>query len=329
MSPYEVVRKAIEFDAPERLPVRFDELGISDIHFLGWNQFRPYESSYSETADDEWGCVWTRTSVKNMGQVKGHPLAEIGAIDHYRWPDPDNPRFYAGMDRMLPGSNDKYVLTGIFMLLFERIHSLRGFENTMVDLLERPKLFNRIADNVEAFGIGVIKNLADRFGNTIHGFTFTDDWGTERGLLIHPEMWRRVFKPRYKSIFSAIHECGWHVWMHSCGKINDIMDDLIDIGVDVINLQQPQVLGIEETGRKFRGRISFETLCDIQKTLPRGNEDDIRLEARQLIDCWAAPTGGFILSDYGDGEAIGVAAEKKRLMLEVFQKMDPWKTRHT
>jgi uroporphyrinogen-III decarboxylase len=232
------------------------------------------------------------------------------------------------MGRMLPDSNGKYILTGIFMLLFERIHALRGFENTMVDLIERPKLFNRIADGVEAFAIGIIRNLTRRFGNAIHGLIFTDDWGTERGLLIHPDMWRKVFKPRYKSIFSAIHDSGWHVWMHSCGKINDIIEDLIDIGLDVINLQQPQVLGIEEIGTRFRGRICFETLCDIQKTLPSGSADDIRLEAQQLLHSWAAAKGGFILSDYGDGEAIGVNSEKKRLLLEVFRKMDPWKTRH-
>jgi hypothetical protein len=328
VSSYDLVRKTIEFENPERLPLRFDALGTSDIHFLGLNQFRPYESSHWKTATDEWGCVWARSEVNNMGQVKGHPLADPGMIDRYCWPDPDSPSFYSGMEQMLSDSGGKYVLSGIFMLLFERIHSLRGFENTMVDLLERPNLVKRIAEHVEAFAIRVIGNLAGRFGNAIHGFTFTDDWGTERNLLIHPDVWREVFKPRYKSIFETIHGEGWHVWMHSCGKINDIIEDLIEIGLDVINVQQPRVLGIEEIGRRFKGRICFETLCDIQKTLPLGSENDIRLEAGELIRRWAADNGGFIVADYGDGEAIGVEPEKKRLMLEVFLEIDPWKTEY-
>jgi uroporphyrinogen-III decarboxylase len=260
-----------------------------------------------------------------MGQVKGHPLAELDLIDTYKWPNPDNPSFYSGLDKMISETGGKYVLSGIFMLLFERIHALRGFENTLVDLLERPGLFQRIADHVEAFAIGAIKNLAGRFGKAIHGFTFTDDWGTERNLLIHPDVWRDRFKPRYKRIFKALHDNGWHVWMHSCGKINEIIDDLIEIGLDVINVQQPRVLGIKDIGKRFKGRICFETLCDIQKTLPMGSVDDIRTEARELIHQWAAPNGGLIVSDYGDSEAIGVAPEIKRSMLESFLEIDPWK----
>jgi uroporphyrinogen decarboxylase len=130
-------------------------------------------------------------------------------------------------------------------------------------------------------------------------------------------------------MFDAVHAVGWHVWMHSCGKVNAILGSLIDIGLDVINLQQPTVLGIEEIGEKFRGRICFSSLCDIQHTLPFKGAEEIREEARLLLRYWAAPNGGFILSDYGDGRAIGVELEKKRIMLDAFLEADPWKQRAT
>jgi hypothetical protein len=113
--------------------------------------------------------------------------------------------------------------------------------------------------------------------------------------------------------------------MHSCGKINDMIPSLIDIGVNVINMQQPTVNGIREIGSKFAGRICFLTACDIQRTLPFKSAHEIELEAIELMKYWGTEKGGFILSDYGDGEAIGVTEDKKKAMYDAFKKHDRWK----
>ena len=260
-----------------------------------------------------------------MGQVKGHPLREWGLLDSFKWPDPENPTFYSGMEEKFENSEGKYILTGIFMLLFERMHALRGFENTLEDLyLERGKI-EMLADRIVDFDIRVIENISKKFPGQIHGFTFTDDWGTELSTFISPALWDEFFKPRYKRIFDAAQKAGWHIWMHSCGKINGIIGGLIETGVNVLNLQQPRVLGIEEIGRRFAGRVCFSTTCDIQRTLPFKSEQEIIEEARQLINCWGTPEGGLILSEYGDGKAIGVPDDKKRLMFNAFNRFDRWK----
>ena len=323
-TPYEVVRRAIEFDEPDRLPIRFDSLGLSDVHHVGWNQIGTGDHQSRETID-EWGCTWQRLETKNMGQVKGHPLADWAALDRYRWPDPDDPAHYEGMEAQFAGSDEKYIVTSIFMLLFERMHALHGFENTLIDLMAERERIEMLADQIVEFNLGVIDNIARRFPDQIHGFTFTDDWGTQQALIVKPQLWQDFFKPRYKRLFDAMHAAGWHVWMHSCGKINAILDPLIEIGVNVVNLQQPRALGIEDVGAEFRGRLCFETLCDIQHTLPSEDPDAIRDEAALLLEHWAAPSGGFILSDYGDGRAIGVPLEKKQIMLDAFLDSDPWK----
>jgi len=325
MSSYEVVRRAIEFQKPERLPIRFGTLGLNDTHGVGWNQIGTGDHHLRETPD-EWGCLWVRSEVTNMGQVKGHPLADWSALDHFRWPDPDDPAFYEGMSERFAGSDGKYVTTGIFMLLFERMHSLHGFENTLADLYLERENMEMLADRIVEFDLGVIRNISQRFSDQIHGFTFTDDWGTEREVFISPKLWDEFFKPRYKRIFDAVREQNWHVWMHSCGKVNGIIESLIDIGLDVINLQQPRALGIEEIGQQFRGRICFESLCDIQHTLPFKGAEEIREEAHLLLERWSTSDGGFILSDYGDGTAIGVELEKKQIMLDAFLEADPYKT---
>ena len=323
-SSYEVVRRAIEFGAPDRLPIRFGTLGMSDTHSVGWNQVGTGDHALRETLD-EWGCTWARSEVANMGQVKGHPLADWGALDRFRWPHPDAPEFYDGMATRFAGSEGKYVITGIFMLLFERLHALHGFENTLRDLyLERERI-ERLADRIVEFDLGIIENIGRRFPGQIHGLSFTDDWGTERAGFISARLFDAFFKPRYRRLFYAMPAQGWHVWMHSCGKVDAYIDSLIEAGVNVLNLQQPRVFGeIAAFGRRFAGRVCFESLCDIQHTLPFGGDDAIREEARLLLQHWGTPAGGFVLSDYGDGQAIGVPLEKKQVMLRAFLDADPW-----
>jgi hypothetical protein len=323
MMSHEVVCRAIEFRRPERLPVQFEALGMNDFHHVKWNQIGVGDKKFA-TSIDEWGCVWQRSEVANMGQVKGHPLAERNSVDSFRWPDPDNPAFYDGMESRFAGGEGKYVTTGIFMLLFERMHALCGFENILTGLYLEREWMETLADRIVDFDLGIIENVSRRFPGVIHGFNFTDDWGTQRELIINPKLWESFFRPRYERIFAAIHAAGWHVWMHSCGKINAILNSLIEIGVDVIEPQQPRTLGIEEIGRQFRGKVCFASLCDIQHTLPMEGEAEIRSEAERLLAHWATPDGGFILIDYGDGTAIGVGLETKRLMLEAFLKADPW-----
>ena len=325
MTSYEVVRRAVEFQTPDRLPIRFNSLGLSDIHDVGWNQIGTGDHSRLRTLD-EWGCTWERSATTaNMGQVKGHPLADWRSLDHYRWPDPDDPAFYTGMEQRFAGSDGKYVMTSIFMLLFERMHALHGFENTLTGLILERERMEMLADRILEFDLAIIANIARRFPGQIHGFNFTDDWGTQQALIVRPSLWRDFFQQRYTRLFAAMHANGWHVWMHSCGKVNAILENLLEAGVNVVNLQQPRALDISAVGRQFRGRLCFESLCDIQHTLPFKSPSEIEAEARLLLAEWAAPEGGFVLSDYGDGRAIGVPLDTKKIMLQAFLQADPWK----
>lgn len=256
MSSYEVVRRAIEFSRPDRLPLRFDALGVSDVHRVRTNQIVP--SDYTERKNfDEWGCCWVRSQMANMGQVKGHPLENWSTLESYKWPNPNNPSLYEGMASRFEGSKGKYILTEIFMLLFERMHSLRGMENVLADLYLETERIEMLADKIVEYDIAIIRNITERFPGCIHAFSFTDDWGNETATFISPVMWREFFKPRYARIFEAARKAGWHIWMHTCGKVNEIIEDLIDIDLDVINLQQPRVLGIEEIGQQIQRAYLF------------------------------------------------------------------------
>ncbi|MBM4019240.1 MAG: hypothetical protein FJ288_13105 [Planctomycetes bacterium] len=331
MTPREVVTRAIEFGRPDRLPVSgFGEAG--DVVVVPHAEVKPPQAE-GDPLTDQWLCRWGRTDAPNMGQVKGRPLEDLGRMKDFPWPDAADPRRYAGVPRVLgeisadPARRDKYLVTHIFMILWERMHSLHGFENCMIGLMEDSPALHELADRILDFHLGIVRGMHRAAGGRIQGLSFTEDWGTELDVHISPDLWRRFFLPRYKRLFAAIQGCGWHVWMHSCGKINKFIPGLIEAGADVLNLQQPRTNGIDEIGRAFAGRVCFETLCDIQKTLPRGDRREIAAEADRLLRAWATPAGGFILGDYGDHAAIGADPDTKQFMLDAFRRLDPYKKR--
>ncbi len=320
MTSREIVRRAVEFDTPERLPVIFGSLGLNDTWGVGCKVSEGFEPVCAGA--DEWGCVWEKpgeaSGVVNMGQPKGHPLTDWSMLDEINFPDPTDDSRWDQMDAALADAGDKYVRIGCGFTFFERMHYLRGFEQLLVDMHTDPEMVHELAERVIAYPIGVAREVGKRFRGRIDGMSMTDDWGTQTQTIVGLPMWREFFKDRYRQLFDAIHDAGMHAWMHSCGHVNDVLEEWIDCGLDSVNLQQPTNLGIEEIGRLYRGRICFESLCDIQMTLPFGTDDDVRREAKLLLEHWATPEGGFVLSDYGDGRAIGVSDERKMIMLRAF-----------
>jgi len=185
MSSLDTVRRSIEFDRPDRLPIRIREFGMCDVHYVWWNQISGVQSGQQQSVD-EWGCLWVRSDVENMGQVKVHPLVEWKFIQSFRFPDPSKPSFYEGMGKQFEGSGDKYVTTNLWLLLFERLWSLRGFENTLIDLALQNVRLESLADRIVEYNLELFENIHQRFPVQIHGIMFTDDWGTQQGLFIQP-----------------------------------------------------------------------------------------------------------------------------------------------
>jgi hypothetical protein len=326
-SSRETVLKAIEFQCPQRLPISGYGREISDTLL-----FMPDVSGGAprDGGADEWGCVWSHTSKKNIGQVTGHPLQSLRDVSGFPFPDPADPARYRTVEQRIadleadPLASGKFRFTAIWNMFWERLHMLHGFENCLMALMDEDPGLARLADRIVEWCLVVMENMGRATGDSLDAFYFTDDWGTETDLMISPELFREFFFPRYKRLFEAAHANGWKVWMHSCGRINRAIPMLIEAGVDVLNLQQPRTNGIEEAGREFAGNVTFETLCDIQKTLPAGNAEEIREEARRLMEHWGTPDGGFILGNYGDSEAIGVDPAVKELMLRAFREQDRW-----
>jgi len=150
--------------------------------------------------------------------------------------------------------------------------------------------------------------------------------GDRKALFVCPEKWREIFKPRYKKEFELIHKLGMKVLFHSCGYVWDIIGDLIEIGVDVLNLEQPLVFstekinGIDRLAKEFGGKVCFESLVDPQRTLDYGSKEEIVQEAKHLIQTLGKYNGGFIALADGGG-ALGIVPEENiRIMMQAFKE---------
>lgn len=330
MTPRENMKRALEFRNPERLPIKgYGEL--SDGVSISTIDIKP-DSVKDEPNVDQWLCRWEQTPQHNMGQVKVHPLEDLSQMASYPWPDANDPRRYATIKSQLdaldadPALRDTYRTNGQFMLLWERMHTLHGFENCMMDIMDDKPEIHELADRIVDYNIALLRNLHRLAGDRIDAFFSSDDWGTEIAPMISPELFRSFFFPRYQKMFRTIREeCGWHVWLHSCGKINNLIPQLIEAGVTALNLQQPLVNGIDELGHAFAGKVTFETMCDIQRTLPKGDPDEIAAQASKLMRAWGTPAGGFVLGNYGDYLAFGANPATEQVMLNFFRQSDPWK----
>jgi uroporphyrinogen decarboxylase len=256
-----------------------------------------------------------------MGQVVRHPLAEARALAAYRPPDPRDPFYFERIEPLLAAAGGRYVVVACHFNLIERLHFLRGFGPAMEGFRLEPDVNHRALDLILEFKLGQLAELHRRFGDRIDGIFLTDDWGTQRGLLAGPFVFEEFFAARYEALFGAIRSRGWHVILHSDGRINALVPRLIELGVHAFNLQQPRACGIVEFGEAFRGRACFFTTADIQATLPRGREEEVREEVRLLVRHWSTPAGGLVAFDYGDPALIGAPPAMTRAMFEEFTRL--------
>lgn len=323
MRPREIVRRAIQFQRPPRLPFWQNVVaGVPSDVCDSWEMDRAKRGwFFDHAAEDDWGCGWAVTETKNMGQVVHCPLEDWAKLDFYRPPNPRDPFYFERINGEIAHAGDRYVVIACHFNLIERLHMLHGFSQTLADFYLEPAKIEKLLDVILEFKLELFDELHRRFGSRIDGLYCTDDWGTQNGTFISGRMFEDFFLDRYRRMVKAVHDHGWHFMLHSCGKVNDFVPYFIEMGADVLNMQQPQAYGIEELGRQFAGKVCFLTTADIQATMPSGDPEKIRNEVRQLVENWSTPDGGFIVFNYGFDEAIGTTPQATELMFQEFKRL--------
>ena len=307
----ELVRRTIQFHNLGRLPVDFPPEYGSDFAWVGLTpspDYRPREGV------DEWGALWKNIGVSHLGEVERYPLADWKDFDRLKIPDMHEPRRWRELAQARELAGEKYLL-GEGISIWERVHFIRGLENTWIDIEENPEQLCRLIDILVEMNLAAVEKYS---AAGVDGFFLLDDWGLQRGLMVSPGSWRQIWKPRYARIFTAAHAAGLKTFLHSCGDIAALLDDLIEAGLDVIQMDQQENMGLETLGRCFGGRITFFSPVDIQKTMVYGTMEEIRAYCRKMVECLGKPEGGFIPKWYGDPAGAGHRPEAIRAMCEEF-----------
>lgn len=312
MTPREIMIRTIEFNDPERLALNLPDPYTDDMIWVSMDKDPDRRHS---KGIDEWGCVWDNIGVCRLGEVKDYPLKSWDDFGKMPIPDIADQSRWVTINQFDKSKTDKFVLSSI-MSLYERSHFLRGLENLWADLYEYPDEVKKLLNILTEMNIYAIEKYAKAGSD---GIVFCDDWGLQNTLMISPDQWREFFKPFYAREFKRAHELGLKVFMHSCGYILEILDDLVEIGLDVAQLDQQLNMGLDELA-KYKGKLTFWCPVDIQAVMPTNNIPLIREYTHKMVNAISdRPRGGFIGKVYGDPDAVGHSKEAVEEMCKEFE----------
>jgi uroporphyrinogen decarboxylase len=193
-------------------------------------------------------------------------------------------------------------------------------ESLLVDMMEHPAFVHDLLDAILDFNLSVIKE-ACRFD--IDGFRFGDDWGCQRGLIMGPESWRAFLKPRLEEMYRTVHEAHKKVFIHSCGRVQDVFPELVEIGLDVFNPFQPEVMDIYEMKKAYYGRLAFFGGISVQRLLPFGTPDEVQREVRSILG--EIGRGGGYIAAPSHAVPADVPVENLVAMIDVVAGQSGWR----
>jgi hypothetical protein len=308
------VLKAVHFDSPSRVPIylfncdqdRSDIVAIDvQRHFMGTS---PYRS--------EWGFTWNRID-ETMGQPLDRLIEHPEHLDRLVLPNPDDPQRFqdvAAFNQLYP---DRFRMASLSLTGFTTMSFLRGFDDLMVDMVDRPDFVADLAGLVFGFEEQLISRLPQYHFDAV---AFFDDWGTQKGMLISPSTWRKIFKPLYQRQFSLAHSLGLKVYFHSCGYYPQIIPDFIEIGVDMLNISQPNLYSIPDLGRKYGGKVCFVCPVSYQTTSITGTREEIFRDVQTLVDHLGCFNGGLIgyVEEY---HTMGMSAANYQACVDAFDTL--------
>ena len=325
-TPREIVLRALDFETPPRLP--------RDLWTLPWARMhhpravdeleRRYPSDFDTTryfyrpsvrargdpyeageSTDAWGCVFRNIQPGLIGEVEAPILGDWDAARVYQPPYEQLPEkgsrewsdardainaFYAGTDR--------FVFANIHPQPWERYQFLRGTENALVDVLMPDQGLSALLRTIHDFYLTEFELWCSA---DVDAIALADDWGAQERLLIHPEIWRELFKPLYRDYADAARAAGKRVFLHSDGHIAEIYPDLIEIGIDAVN-SQLFCMDMAHLADIAKGRITFWGEIDRQHVLASPDPEDGRRAVREVARHLLDPAGGVVAQfEFGAG----------------------------
>jgi len=316
-------------DVKERLKV--DVYGVQAGSPRGHRTRRWTEGDYHKYRD-EWGIEWWMPREGGFYyDMRVHPLADVTDVRELArvtFPDPLDPARYEGIadqaDHLMNTRQVAYILGRNAPGIFEIALWLRGFENYYCDMLTNRPFAEALLDIVCDIKMRYWARALELVGKNVMVVSEADDLCTQDRLLVSPELYRSLIKPRHTRLFAHIRKHAAtpvRIFYHCCGAVASILPDLIESGIDILNPVQVSAAGMDtqELKRRFGNDITFwGGGVDTQRVLPRGTTAEVRQEVRRRIED-LAPGGGFVFSTVHNIQA-DVPPENIMAMWEALQE---------
>ena len=247
------------------------------------------DGEYHELKTDEWNIEYEFRIFGIQGHPCRYPFASWKAAEEFIFPPfgitPEQ-------RRNILEKKKEYLTSGCWISIFEKLHALRPFDEVLMDVFTEDPLLMRFLDRMVEYWEQVI---AVNLESGLDIICFGDDWGMQTSPLVSPELFRKIFKPRYERLMRPIHAAGTKIQFHCCGQVGDIGNDLLDLGIDIY---WPQIKlyenNVDLVKRSRREGVTLLIHPDRQHLVPKGTPEQIDAEIRKYADIYHELGGGGI-----------------------------------
>ncbi|MBD3178024.1 MAG: hypothetical protein GF320_22855 [Armatimonadia bacterium] len=285
MTPKENLLAAIRHARPDYVP-RGNEPVMAGIAYEG--NFRVANWT------DAWGTRWETTRDDMVPFPKGNPLPDLRRVGEYTPPDPhalfDADESLGDRLAAIPDREGKLVFGSQIYFVYERAWAVTGLDAFLAGFHEHPDELRELLRKIADYNIAVFERYIEL---GVDGVSFSEDLGSQRALMISPAHFREFIKPEYSRMFRVVKDAGCLINFHSCGCVEAIVEDLIDVGVDILNPVQSRANDLAKVKRIAYGRMALQGAIDTHEVLMLGTPETVEDEVKRVFSI-LAPGGGYI-----------------------------------
>lgn len=293
MTGRERVIKAINHQETDRLPYYIELTSVEEEKMISYTGKANYTECFENDIEmigvggevhqkekcpgvylDDFGACWDRTGPdKDIGILTGQVIKGPEDLTCYKFPRVREAEIRKKIKAFVENGRDTFKVVGISFTMYERGWDLCGVEDMLSYFVEEPEFVHALFDKIYYYDLELLDIILDY---DIDAVCFGDDWGQQKGLIMGPKHWRKYIKPQMKKLYQYVKRKGKFVIQHSCGDIEEIFEDLIDMGLDVYQTFQPEIYSIEKVKMEIGNRLAFWGGISTQMLLPFADPEEVK-----------------------------------------------------
>jgi len=301
--------KTIKRDEPQWIPYRYDG---------SLTALRPSVCVKKEEGGrDDWGVMWLPTTNSEGCYTDSNPVISINEVEGFSAPKTDFNMVAEDLKKQISllDNKDTVIFSYYDFVLFERAQFILGTINLLIEVLKNTEKVEKLLDIITEYHVKLTETMMNA---GIDGIRFCDDWGMQTAMFLHPDLWRKIIKPRMERLYNVVKKYDGIVWQHSCGHIEEIIPDLVETGVDIIDPCQPAANDVLKWKRDYGKKLSFLGGIDTQGYLSFGTPEEVKIKTKEFIKVMS-DDGGYIAAP---SHTISFLPENKNAMIEAIKEVN-------